>query len=158
MMSSLGKRVTDSLILHTFELMAAGPIDDPTFEYAAELILRADSLEYGAAHAVQICDIFVDREILSCTCSPKNGLGDRSITCCDCPYQCDYDEDGFHTALDLGFMIDALFAGGTNPHDPTCPTSRSDFDNDGFPTALDLGNFIDALFAGGSAPVDPCSP
>jgi len=77
---------------------------------------------------------------------------------CSCPYQCDYDEDGFLTALDLGSFIDVLFAGRPEETDPDCPTSRGDFDNDGFPTALDLGNLIDHLFAGGGAPCDPCDP
>jgi hypothetical protein len=77
---------------------------------------------------------------------------------CSCPYQCDYDTDGFLTALDLGSLIDVLFAGRPEETDPDCPTSRGDFDNDGFPTALDLGRLIDHLFAGGPPPIDPCNP
>jgi uncharacterized delta-60 repeat protein len=37
---------------------------------------------------------------------------------CDCPYQCDYDEDTFLTALDLGSLIDVLFAGRSEDQDP----------------------------------------
>jgi hypothetical protein len=77
---------------------------------------------------------------------------------CSCPYQCDYDEDGFLTALDLSALIDVLFAGRPEEQDSTCPTSRGDFDNDGFPTALDLSGLIDHLFAGGDPPCDPCNP
>ena len=76
---------------------------------------------------------------------------------CDCPYQCDYDKDGFLTALDLGALIDVLFAGRPEEQDPNCPATRGDFDNDGFPTALDLGFLIDHLFAGAPPPVDPCA-
>lgn len=77
---------------------------------------------------------------------------------CSCPHQCDYDDDGFLTALDLSILIDVLFAGTPEITDPGCPTSRGDFDCDGFPTALDLGQLIDHLFAGGDPPCDPCNP
>lgn len=63
----------------------------------------------------------------------------------------DMDGDGFHTALDLGRLIDMLFAGA----DPPCPPYVADFNCDGFPDALDLGWLIDYLFAGG--PFSPCS-
>lgn len=76
---------------------------------------------------------------------------------CDCPFQADYDEDGFLTALDLGNMIDVLFAGKLDIQDPACPTPREDFDCDGFSTALDLGKLIDHLFAGAAGPCDPCA-
>ena len=69
-----------------------------------------------------------------------------------------FDEDGFVTALDLAGLIDVLFSGATDIHDPLCPTTRGDLDCDGFSTALDLGGLIDHLFAGGGAPCDPCNP
>jgi hypothetical protein len=75
---------------------------------------------------------------------------------CSCPYQGDFDADGFLTALDLAGMIDILFAGRVDPKDPLCPATRADFDCDGFATALDLGGIIDHLFAGGAGPCDPC--
>jgi hypothetical protein len=77
---------------------------------------------------------------------------------CDCPFQSDFDEDGFLTALDLGKLIDILFAGATDVQDPDCPSPRADFDCDGFSTALDLSALIDHLFAGGDPPCDPCNP
>jgi hypothetical protein len=80
-----------------------------------------------------------------------------NLTSCSCPYTCDFDADGFHTALDLSSEIDVLFAGGTDPADPWCPSTRGDFDCDGFATALDLAAMIDLLFAGGAGPCDPCS-
>jgi len=76
---------------------------------------------------------------------------------CSCPFQADYDEDGFLTALDLGNMIDVLFAGKPDIFDPACTTTREDFDCDGFATALDLGKLIDHLFAGAVGPCDPCA-
>jgi len=79
------------------------------------------------------------------------------IVSCLCPSQADYDKDGFLTALDLGSLIDVLFAGKPEEQDEFCPTSRGDFDGDGFPTALDLGGLIDHLFAGGNPPVDICA-
>jgi len=62
----------------------------------------------------------------------------------------DMDGDGFHTALDLGHLIDYVFAGGAAP----CPPYVADMNCDGFPDALDLGWLIDLLFAGG--PPSPC--
>lgn len=76
---------------------------------------------------------------------------------CSCPYQCDYDEDGFLTALDMGHMIDVLFFGKVDITDPGCPTTRLDFDLDGFSTPLDLGKLIDHLFYGTGPPLDPCA-
>jgi hypothetical protein len=64
----------------------------------------------------------------------------------------DMDGDGFHTALDIGDMIDALFAGGSLG----CPPYVSDMDCDGFTTVLDLSWLIDYMFMGGPAPM-PCS-
>lgn len=80
------------------------------------------------------------------------------VTCgCDCRFQCDYDADGFLTTLDLGNMIDVLFAGKPDIQDPCCGTTRMDFDADGFDAILDLGKLVDHLFAGKTAPIDPCS-
>ena len=76
---------------------------------------------------------------------------------CTCPNQADFDTDGFHTALDLGHMIDILFAGHIDTQDPQCLGPRADLDCDGFSTALDLGRLIDYLFAGAPGPCNPCS-
>jgi hypothetical protein len=81
---------------------------------------------------------------------------DHCCPSCDCPHQSDFDGDGFLTAIDLGDLIDILFAGAPDIQDPNCPANRSDFDCDGFATALDLGFLIDHLFAGGQGPCDPC--
>jgi C1A family cysteine protease len=75
---------------------------------------------------------------------------------CDCSYQCDGDEDGFITVLDMGMLIDALFRSMPEPQDPACPMTRYDFDCDGETTSLDLAGVIDHLFASGPAPDDPC--
>jgi hypothetical protein len=75
---------------------------------------------------------------------------------CSCPHQGDYDVDGFVTALDLGTMIDVVFAGHPNITDPNCPTSRVDFNCDGFPEVLDIGSYIDYIFGGSQ--VQPCEP
>jgi hypothetical protein len=75
---------------------------------------------------------------------------------CACPYQGDFDADGFVTSLDLAAIIDILFASAPDPQDPDCPATRSDLDCDGFATPLDLTAIIDHLFVSGSAPCDPC--
>ena len=77
---------------------------------------------------------------------------------CQCPYQCDYDADGFRTVLDLNALIDVVFGGRMEIQDPACPVSRGDFNNSTFPDAFDLGQMIDHLFAGAPPPVDPCGP
>jgi len=79
-----------------------------------------------------------------------------TVRLCICPFQSDFDEDGFLTALDLSAMIDILFAGQPDVQDINCPNPRADFDCDGFSTALDLSGLIDHLFAGGAGPCDPC--
>ena len=80
-----------------------------------------------------------------------------SLVCTLCPHQCDYDADGFSTALDIAFMIDILYSGLPDIQDQDCLLSRSDFDCDGFASALDLGALIDYVFVGGQPPCDPCS-
>jgi hypothetical protein len=93
----------------------------------------------------------------------KNGIpatftkGVVTVLLCDCSFQCDFDGDTFPTALDLGSLIDILFAGVSDIQDTACPTTRADFDCDGFATALDLGGMVDYLFAGGDSPCDPCA-
>jgi len=64
----------------------------------------------------------------------------------------DLDGDGFLTALDLGALIDVLFAGASVP---VPPPERADLNCDGFPDALDLALLIDVLFAGEPAPSCP---
>jgi len=85
------------------------------------------------------------------------GIFTISGDACDCPFQGDNDLDGFITALDLGAIIDILFAGHADVQDPLCLSPRFDLDCDGFVTSLDLGQMIDFLFAGGAAPCDPCA-
>jgi len=114
----------------------------------------ADSDSDGIFDVIDNC---VDTPNADQADSDGNGIGD-ACELCQCPKQGDFDDDGFLTALDLGDMIDALFAGGSDPQDPLCPASRADIDCDGFATALDLGNLIDHLFAGGPGPCDPCAP
>jgi hypothetical protein len=76
---------------------------------------------------------------------------------CSCPYQSDFDEDGFLTSLDLTSMIDILFVGATDVQDAYCPSPRADYDCDGFSTAADLAGLIDHLFTSGPGPCDPCT-
>jgi hypothetical protein len=77
---------------------------------------------------------------------------------CDCPYQCDYDEDTYPTNLDLAGLIDVLFGGVSPITDPNCPVPRGDFNFDGYPDNIDLNGLIDQLFRGGDPPCDPCNP
>lgn len=77
---------------------------------------------------------------------------------CICTHQGDLVEDGEPNALDLGYMIDALFAGGPLPiNDPACPRGRGDFNCDNSLDALDLARIIDYLFVGGAGPCNPCT-
>ena len=90
------------------------------------------------------------------TCSFMLVVREPAAEPCDCPYQCDFDADGFRTAIDLAALIDILFTGAPDTTDPDCPISRSDFDCDEFATVLDLGGLIDHLFEGGQGPCNVC--
>lgn len=85
-------------------------------------------------------------------------VGTVAFSPCICTQHGDVFDDGEPNALDLSYLIDALFAGGTLPlKDPDCPhTNRGDFNCDNSLDALDLGLLIDYLFAGGIGPCDPC--
>jgi hypothetical protein len=106
---------------------------------------------YTATYRLQdLCQNYTDDYVIT-----VHTTGECVIEC-ECLWQGDYDEDEFLTALDLGNMVDVLFAGKADITDDLCPTSRMDFDFDEFATALDLGKLIDHLFAGGLGPCDPC--
>jgi hypothetical protein len=96
-----------------------------------------------------------------------DGTGDD---CDNCPYYpnpsqqtCvtngDFDNSGEADALDLGLLIDHLFANGPAPaKDIGCPhIDRGDVDCNGFDDALDMSYFIDFIFANGPEPCDPCA-
>ncbi|MFH1978425.1 MAG: C25 family cysteine peptidase [Candidatus Aenigmatarchaeota archaeon] len=60
-------------------------------------------------------------------------------------YKCgDLDASEFVDALDVGVMIDYLFAGGADPD----PMKSGDMNGDGTIDALDLGTLIDYVFSG----------
>jgi len=64
----------------------------------------------------------------------------------------DLDASGFIDALDLGYLIVYLFAGGPEP----LPVKEAgNVNGTGDIDALDLGYLIDYLFAGGAAPCVP---
>jgi len=79
-----------------------------------------------------------------------------STGACDCPYRCDFNEDGFIDALDLAFVIDIVFFGQPDTWDPYCPTTRADFTGDGFADNLDVALMVDYCFFGGDPPAQPC--
>jgi len=76
--------------------------------------------------------------------------------CCDCPFQADLDESGAVDAVDLALLIDIVFFGQIDLHDPGCTSSRSDFNADRAADAVDLAQLIDHVFFGGAGPTDPC--
>jgi hypothetical protein len=103
----------------------------------AYIIIAEDASGYYSAHSDEI-------------------IVSASTSACSCPCPGDLDCDGYITAIDLGDLIDVVFANGTDPQDPECPATRSDYDCDGFPTSFDIGAMIDHIFASGPGPCDPC--
>jgi len=85
-------------------------------------------------------------------------IGTVAFSPCICTHHGDVVGDGEPNSLDLGYMIDALFAGGPLPaKDPDCPhVNRGDYNCDNQIDAIDLGRLIDYLFAGAIGPCDPC--
>jgi subtilisin family serine protease len=64
----------------------------------------------------------------------------------------DMDNDGFYTFLDLGWMIDYIFAGGPPPVLQDCV---ADINCDSWPDVLDMDTLIDILCTGDDLPA-PC--
>jgi hypothetical protein len=118
------------------------------WSYQSDCLSAPDTLDVG----IEIADDAGQFD----TCTFMLVVREPIVGPCDCPHQCDFDADGFLTAIDLSGMIDVLFAGSPDIQDPDCPISRSDFDCDNFATALDLVGLIDHLFAGGQPPCDLC--
>jgi hypothetical protein len=77
---------------------------------------------------------------------------------CDCPRQGDINEDDVIDVFDVIDVIGIAFTGGTDPHDPACPTTRGDVDNNGVTDVFDVIYLIATAFSGGANPVDPCGP
>ncbi|MEW5876153.1 MAG: hypothetical protein AB1752_13355 [Candidatus Zixiibacteriota bacterium] len=75
---------------------------------------------------------------------------------CGCPNQGDAEPDGLVTAVDLSFIIDAVFFAGPEDQDPACPTTRYDFNCDLVTDATDLAGWIDYVFFAGPGACDPC--
>jgi uncharacterized delta-60 repeat protein len=127
------------------------------------LVLTFDVTTTVGSFEIDTCCITASNHVLMSKCGtgqthyPDFTKGIIEIIC-HCPYQCDYDEDGFLTSLDLAGLIDVLYAGVPEVSDPGCSTSRGDFNGDGFPDPLDLSVFIDYLYASGDPPCDPCNP
>jgi hypothetical protein len=124
------------------------PGPDPcrgTFEFAGAQLGCPSSATF---RVTDLCEDYED--VITVTVS------NNSPWFCDCSFQGDYDDDGFITPLDLGALIDVLFAGEPEVWDDYCKTSRGDFDCDCFATPLDLGMMIDYNYAGGYFPCNPC--
>lgn len=137
---TLGKRVTDSLILRAIEITHADSVHEPAMYQVAFRMIQADTQAYAAAHAVDIGQAFLDREIIQCYC----------------PWQGDLDRSGVINATDLTLTINIIFFGGLNVQDPTCPAFRADFNDDSLVDAIDLVFLIQHIFFGGSGPWSPC--
>ncbi len=142
MKEALGKRVTDSLCLRSFQLMRADSAANPTFLVGASYILRSDTLTYAAAHSLTIAQIFLDRGILSC----------------DCPHQGDINADLVIDVFDVIAAIGIVFSGDPDVQDLACPTTRADVNNDAAADLFDVIYLIDHSSSGGPAPLDPCAP
>ena len=120
-------------------------------------VIAVDSSTTTSGGSVQNSTLFGTSALPDDNFVPAFAPASVTVNPCSCPLQNDFDDDSFLTALDLGGLIDILFAGVPEPTVPTCPAGRADFDCDGFPTALDLGELIDHLFAGQPGPCDPCA-
>jgi hypothetical protein len=88
---------------------------------------------------------------------PDFTKGVITIVACDCSHHGDIDGDEQLTTLDLGLLIDYVFASGdAPPTDVTCPhIDRGDVDCAGFDDASDVARMVDVLFASGSV-CNPC--
>jgi hypothetical protein len=88
---------------------------------------------------------------------PAFTKGIITIVQCDCSHHGDMDGDEQITSLDLGLLIDYIFASGdAPPTDASCPhIDRGDVDCTGSDDASDVARMVDILFAAGSA-CDPC--
>jgi hypothetical protein len=88
-----------------------------------------------------------------------NGATLRIMPSCDCSAQGDVVDDGEPNTLDLGALIDYVFATAVQPPiDAACPhNDRGDMNCDGYDDTLDISILIDWLYAGGDPPCDPCS-
>jgi uncharacterized delta-60 repeat protein len=135
--------------------VAGGAYTYELFESGASIYLGSDT-SVSLSHVSGAYSYYVVPHDGICGTGIASPVG-ANVTIADCPYQSDFDEEGFVTSIDLASLIDVLFGEGTDPQDPQCPTTRGDFDCDGFTTALDMSGLIDHLFASGEGPCDPCA-
>jgi len=100
-------------------------------------------------------------------CAPRYNscgvqIGAYGIGCgCDCSGIGDCDDDGVITAVDVVYLLDYLYLGGSPPSiDPGCPVvNRGDFDCDGRVSLVDVVALVLYLHSPiGAGPCDPCRP
>ncbi len=140
MKDALGKRITDSLCLRSFERMRTAGVVNPSFLVGARYLLKADTLAYAAAHAFTIAQIFLNRGILPC----------------DCPLQGDINADLAIDVFDVIGLIGICFNDDPRPQDLTCRNERADVNCNASIDVFDVIYLIDAAFSGGASPCDPC--
>jgi hypothetical protein len=139
----------------TWASLVGGPYLYELFEDGGSIYLGPDT-SVSLRHASGSYAYYVLAHDGECGAGIPSPSG-AAVSIADCPFQSDFDADGFVTPIDLASLIDVLFAEGSDPQDPLCPTTRGDFDCDGFTTPLDMSGLIDHLFSSGDGPCDPCA-
>jgi hypothetical protein len=89
--------------------------------------------------------------------APSFTKGVITVADCNCSHHGDIDGDDQITSLDLGLLIDYVFASGdAPPADETCPhIDRGDVDCTGSDDASDVARMVDILYTAGVL-CDPC--
>jgi hypothetical protein len=142
-----GRKITDSLVLRSHELMFSDQIEDPTFEDGAIALLQADVPAYGGIHYVALYDILSTRGFLpelDCFCGMKG----------------DMNNDGGTTPLDVQFLLKFVYKqldGRIYPDGWNCPYDLGDLDCDGQIGPVDLQYLVQFVYKSRDLICEPCT-
>lgn len=151
----LGNGYTRDSITASPSVLYSAPAGPPGGELLEPETYTPDTIRVTVmdAHAGQSVSTLLIDNSYSCSSPPGCNCGVHG----DIAPAGESGGDGYADALDIGYMIDLVFFGGTpDLWWPTCPVSRGDVNCSGAVDATDLSILIDHVFFGQTI-CEPCS-
>jgi len=130
---AIGKRITDSLVLHSHEILMDMDLDTLGFQEGALAIVKAEMNGYYGVHGVTVHDLFSGRGILPC---------------CDCGAWGDLDGSGTLGPPDCVYIVNYVYKqqDARSPQLSSCPWEPGDANCDGRINGVDVVNYVNSIY------------
>jgi hypothetical protein len=144
---ALGRRIADSLILYSHELVYYHGITNPTFKDGAMQILEADDSTHNGAHSDTLCSLFLYYGFYDCVYCGLDG---------------DMNNDGSVDPLDVTLLANKVYYQLDNLYDyyglHGCPWPNGDVDcSTGAPDPVDVTLLVKKVYQQLDALCDRCA-